>query len=519
MASGGAPGNENDENSPLENSTTLEDDDGAAASSSTRQRYDSEGNASDSSSSSSKRLRITPGYALPVPGIAASPPKFVSLEEIMQAAKGLNNMALAHEIAVDKNFELQRLDPPEDSLHKRVKETMKKAFWDLLSLKLSEDPPDYSQAMNLLRDIKEYLFSLLLPQHVKLKEEISDLLDEDIIQQQVDAGTLNFQDYAQCVIAIMGKLCAPIRDEKIKELSETKDVVAVFKGILETLELMRLDMANFTIKMFRPDIIASSVEYEKTKFAEFLKIQPDGLAHTRAWLKRHLRPGEGPDPAAPAPEVEIALRSLTQLVLGRAYLELLEWDRSVTFPETLIMDEVRYLDLGDQTLRLSVMGSILLVVTSVVSALVGNTSFKTMLKDHLTVLLAEVHSNQDLTDVMPNVSLQIIKDVNDSLVECGFSQLDETATASLTSQISSVALPEHKVKQLVRLRIMEFLELTITSPTAAPVQVPPGLSFLKAELTTLTGQFLRLVSHNRAVYGEYYSEIIADAVKSAKASP
>jgi hypothetical protein len=31
----------------------------------------------------------------------------------------------------------------------------------------------------------------------------------------------------------MGKLCAPVRDEKIRELTQTQGVVPVFKGILE----------------------------------------------------------------------------------------------------------------------------------------------------------------------------------------------------------------------------------------------------------------------------------------------
>jgi hypothetical protein len=36
---------------------------------------------------------------------------------------------------------------------------------------------------------------------------------------------------------------------------------------------MKMDMANFAIDVVRPGIIAQSVEYEKEKFAEFLKIQ------------------------------------------------------------------------------------------------------------------------------------------------------------------------------------------------------------------------------------------------------
>lgn len=37
---------------------------------------------------------------------------------------------------------------------------------------------------------------------------------------------------------------------------------------------MTLDMANFTIQMAKPDIIAHSVELERKKFADILAVQP-----------------------------------------------------------------------------------------------------------------------------------------------------------------------------------------------------------------------------------------------------
>ena len=61
----------------------------------------------------------------------------------------------------------------------------------------------------------------------------------------------------------------------------------------------------------------------------------------------------------------------------------------------------------------------------------------------------------------------------------------------------------------------EFIQQSITSPTAAPLRIPPGLSSLQTELTAITGQFLRLVSHNRAVFGEYYTDIIVKGVSAA----
>lgn len=45
------------------------------------------------------------------------------------------------------------------------------------------------------------------------------------------------------------------------------------RGIMEVLELMRLDMANFTIAQLRPQIKQQSMEYEREKFREFLESQ------------------------------------------------------------------------------------------------------------------------------------------------------------------------------------------------------------------------------------------------------
>ena len=42
------------------------------------------------------------------------------MDEIMKAADGVSNMALAHEIAVDKNFKLEKMDYPSGSFEKRV---------------------------------------------------------------------------------------------------------------------------------------------------------------------------------------------------------------------------------------------------------------------------------------------------------------------------------------------------------------------------------------------------------------
>lgn len=130
----------------------------------------------------------------------------------------------------------------------------------------------------------------------------------------------------------MSKICAPVRDEKIRELLECTDIVDTFKGIMETLQLMKLDLANFTITMMRPNIVASSIEYEKKKFAQFLEIQADGLQYTRRWLLKHLddKKIEG------ANDVN-GLKQVTHYLLAEAYLDLLNWD---SCPEAEVFLEI-----------------------------------------------------------------------------------------------------------------------------------------------------------------------------------
>lgn len=44
---------------------------------------------------------------------SASPPRFLSVEELMETAKGVSNMALAHEMMVNQQFQMKPVELPE----------------------------------------------------------------------------------------------------------------------------------------------------------------------------------------------------------------------------------------------------------------------------------------------------------------------------------------------------------------------------------------------------------------------
>ncbi|XP_030761054.1 T-complex protein 11-like protein 1 [Sitophilus oryzae] len=482
-----------------------------AASSRNRTVSECSYNSDDISGFTGKRQRTTSQTFMVASGLtAASPPKFVSLEEIMQAANGMKDMNLVHQIVVDDNFRLEKAEPEPNTVQRVIKDTMTKAFWDVLKEQLAEDPPNYNQAMKLLEEIKHNLFDLLLPQHTKIKQQISEVLDIDLIRQQAEKGILDFNYYAQYVISIMAKMCAQVRDEKINELKQTTDVIEVYKGILETLELMQLDMANFTLQIIRPDIIKNSVELEREKFASYLAIQPDGLQHTRKWLLNHTALNE---PVPTNVEYEKFIRSCTKKVFTRACIDLIDWDRTQPYPETFILDEERLYDLQVRTFRLITAATILLVTLSNAGPdLQTIGTFKQSLKDHIMILIQNIKNNEDLDDVLPNIAEQVVNDVKEAQAKYDLQGLVPSNETSFKDIVIDSGKDDHKVRTIVKQRIKDFFLDIIESATAAPQKVPSGLTAFQRELTEIAGQFLRIVSHNSTVFSIYYSDIIAAAL-------
>lgn len=90
-----------------------------------------------------------------LPGTSGSPPKILTMDEVRYAIKNVEDMTLAHEIAINPEFRLEPYDPPENSLEKKIKTILHDVFWDILRDQLESDPPSYDQAIILLGDIRE----------------------------------------------------------------------------------------------------------------------------------------------------------------------------------------------------------------------------------------------------------------------------------------------------------------------------------------------------------------------------
>ncbi|KAE8606762.1 hypothetical protein XENTR_v10010859 [Xenopus tropicalis] len=451
----------------------------------------------------------------------ASPPRFVSVEELMEAAKGVTNMALAHEIVLNGGFQIKPKEPPEGSLEKHVRDIVHKAFWDCFEAQFREDPPVYDHAIILLAEIKEALSSFLLPGHTRLKNQINEVLDLDLIKQEAENGALNIPRLAEFIIGMMGTLCAPARDEEIRKLRHIKEPIALFRAIFSVLDLMKVDMANFAISSVRPHLMQQSVEYERKKFQDFLEKQQDSLDIVTQWLQEAadaLAPSR-PEDAGPV-AAEAADRTLCPVtVLNQAYVKLLSWDhRHKPFPETLLMDQIRFQEMQVELAQLTLLGTLLLIThNSAGPALSGHQEFQDRIKNIIKVLLQDVGSAPISTnDVLATVSEKICLELNSSLAQYGFTPFSAEREAALKGQIQSAGSPSNQIYRLIDNRIQTFLLNSLGSSSLRSLPtLPSGLGPIQKELEETTVKFVRLVNYNKMVFSPYYDSALSKILNIA----
>ncbi|KAM6962147.1 T-complex protein 11-like protein 2 [Tautogolabrus adspersus] len=444
---------------------------------------------------------------------SSSPPKTLTLNEVMESAKDLSNLSIAHEITMNPNFRLELNTLPQDSLWKLVRDNVHKAFWDILESELNDDPPVYGQAINLLEEIREILLSFLITGNNRMRTQITDVLDMDLIRQQADNDAVDIQGLASFIITTMGKFCAPVRDEEIKKLQESTDnIVSLFREIFRVLDLMKADIVNQTINNLRTVLHKHGVEYERASFQSILDKTPNALEHTTSWIKSALEELQSAVVPTEQTKGQRAAPGPFQII-HTAFLSLLTWDCSKRpLPETLMTDETRLQEIQWQLQRVQAVNEVLLIVNSTIGGPIqGLSSLSDRLKRMTSVLLEGMHSPDfKLEEALEGVSAQISCELNKSLTERGYPALSPALQEALKGQICSITQKDNPIRTLVEDRVQLYFMALIFAPKPEVKleQVPAGLTAIKPELALIGAKFNSLVNYNKMVYGPFYADVI-----------
>ncbi|XP_031232088.1 T-complex protein 11 X-linked protein 2-like isoform X2 [Mastomys coucha] len=457
-------------------------------------------------------------------------PAAVSNEDIGKVNE-ISKLSIAHEIVVNQDFAVEKNDLPENSLESKFVEKMYNAFWDHLKDQLSQTPPDFSCALELIKNIKQILMSLLLPRQNRLRNEIEEALDLDLLKQETEHGALDVPHLSNYILNLMALMCAPVRDEAVHELESIKDPVQLLRGIFKVLGLMKMDMVNYTIKNIRPYLQEHSIQYERAKFQELLDKQPDLLDCTTKWMTRaatelttsltsvYATPGtsSGVISPFPTPKPDPDPPSLTT-VLYQGYLNLVLRDHgNEEFPETLLMDKARLQTMRSKLRHLTILASVLLVARSFsCGVLFGSPEFVDKLKCITKALIEEFSSKPE--ESMLSVSEQVSQEIHQGLKDTGLTALSSENRASLVGQLRNIAKKENCIRTIIEQRIHLFLKCClIRGMQESLLDFPGGLLFIEPELAELGWKFVNLMHHNQHVFSPYYAEILKNIISPPNA--
>ncbi|KAM8867795.1 T-complex protein 11-like protein 2 [Synchiropus picturatus] len=435
-------------------------------------------------------------------------PPVASPAGVMELHNCVSNLSLAHEIVMNRDFSFTPSSPPKESLEGRVTEIVHRAFWDSLSEQLNSQPPNYEHAIVLLQELKRLLDSLLLPRHVRLRSQLDEVLDMDLIRLQVQRGALDLDRLAAYIINTMAALCAPVRDPEISALKELKEPVELLRGIFRVLGLMKADMLSFTVQSLRPHLLQQAVTYERTKFQQILDKQPAALDRTWSWLE-----------AAASDEASSSSPPLSATaILNRAYMRLLSWDPlDLKYPETLVMDRTRLEGLSSRLQLLTMEASVLLLTCGTAASFPQG--FVVRLRQTVAALLEGRHSREgDLKEALLSLGEVVVQQVHQAAMDQGGVPPSSESQDVLSGQISTLWKKDNPVRSLVGERLQGFLRALLEgSSTQKAPELPASLGLVSQDLLDLGSTFRRMVHFNRTVFGPFYAPMLRKLLFPAEA--
>uniref|UniRef100_A0A182W5F5 Uncharacterized protein n=1 Tax=Anopheles minimus TaxID=112268 RepID=A0A182W5F5_9DIPT len=430
-----------------------------------------------------------------MPATDNEPEKFVRLSDL---ERSLEDMALVHEIAINDKFQLKPTHPEMASY--AIQQTMKAAYWDLLREELSQNPPCYRMVIQLLLDIKEAFKSLLRDNNDRALNAILVVLDENAIRQLADEhGSAVLEHNAKFILNIMGMACCPIRDAEIAALKRETEPITQLRGIMEVLDKMKLDMANFVLATTRAQFVRYSVEYERKKFVELQALCGNNFPHVVQWLKRHKPPGA--DNGEEVRTIRLNDVQMPEYYID-AYQEYVQPDTNYPLPELLKLDQVRLEQLKGNALRMSACATVMQLTCAAVPSL-ANHPVRPDLARKLDILSTDYPGKITLPDLLQNLWVQVLDSISNQTVQPKEGPVTDGTKLALKTQILSID-SSMSVYGVIWRKLMMYMKALVMAEKEESVPFPVSFRDYRAAIVDVAGQFKRIVSHNFEVYGNYY---------------
>ncbi|KAI9340390.1 T-complex 11 [Zopfochytrium polystomum] len=416
---------------------------------------------------------------------------------------------LAHELVLDPEFSLKKPEIPK--FEKAVRDSVRKLYFD--SVRESFEKEDFSLYIpELVNEIRQKLMAML-PENSSIITELNDRLNPEDIYRSLAARALDVKELLAYIISKMSLLCAPIRDGSIRGISASLEevpsspgFVAIVESILELLDDMRLDLANFRLFSLRPVLKNIAAEYERARFASALENGTVHLDRTREWLVRSVTQygdqgglaGEGRENRF----IAVFHSAITGLVFEWSPPHHDKASKSLSvLPETMAMDVERIDRFRNEGQKLCIVAVLVMLSLNVVPELRGDHAFAVRLKESLVTLLRDTDGLS-----IENISAELCRQMSVSL-ERKKRKLEESKQHLVKRMVQKTVAADDPVFDLVRRRIMSVVVAHLATGRFPHDAVErAGLAAVRMELENLSTAVCLWARFNGEVYSRYYDD-------------
>ncbi|KAI1825335.1 T-complex protein 11-domain-containing protein [Xylaria intraflava] len=296
-----------------------------------------------------------------------TPPATPSKQESKQSIPQPNyppilpeNRVIVHELAINREYRIEF--EQFQALHKSLTGPL---FEDLRTGPKDEEK-EFRYFIVVANYIRDRLQHIVKP-GLTMYNFIGEMLDTEVAGRQFQAGSFSYEKFFSSMGSLLPKLCAPARDDEVKDLMENKlgqgPIVDRFEALISFIDVMVYDYANYMLQVAAPNLVEHASPYEAKRFAEDLDSGAVTLARAEvAWREardkvygetsRRDPEGINHPKSRPTPD-----KIYWQMLVDQFTQPSPPAD---TLPEPLALDGNRRVRLGHQTLRIVTAGAILL---------------------------------------------------------------------------------------------------------------------------------------------------------------
>ncbi|KAL6454670.1 SOK1 Protein SOK1 [Candida maltosa Xu316] len=230
----------------------------------------------------------------PLPPINLQSLKEIDLHEI------LKNPQLRHDILFDPQLQFR---PNLDGERGKRKKSIIDKYW----MEIQKECQQFFNTNGNIKEIKinrlpilfttlrDILLSLL---PTKDRQQVGEIMDIELLVQQLKHGSFDFVEMSNWLGDVFKSHCAPMRDQWVVEMMEkfvdaynlnnVNYLVSGLRMIFQILEAMKLDVANHQIRILRPVLIETAVDFEKDYFQTLINHNKININDSLNWFYKNL---------------------------------------------------------------------------------------------------------------------------------------------------------------------------------------------------------------------------------------